>query len=116
MSRMSFCKVCAFAAGLAITLARIHTVAAEERPFLATLTGNAHLSPTDDPFVLRNDETGLGNATHLGRFVWADVEYANFAAVPAGVAVIGSFTMTAANGDQLYGTLTTTGFFDTMGN
>ena len=90
--------------------------AAEERPFKARLTGNAHLSPTDDPFVLRNDETGQGEATHLGRFTWADVEYADFASIPGGVAVVASFTLTAANGDELYGTFTSTGFFDEDGD
>ena len=72
----------------------------EERPFEARLTGNAHLSPTDDPFVLRNDETGEGEATHLGRFTWADVEYADFDEIPDGVAVVATFTMTAANVDK----------------
>ena len=80
------------------------------------LTGNAHLSPTDDPCVLRNDETGKGEATYLGRFTWADVEYADFCAIPGGVAVVGSFTMTAANRDQLSGAFTTVGYFDEDGN
>jgi hypothetical protein len=66
--------------------------------------------------VLRNDETGAGEATHLGQFVWSDVEYADFAAIPGGVAVTGTFTMTAANGDALYGTLKTVGYFDADGN
>lgn len=84
---------------------------AEELPFKASLTGNAHLSPTDDPSILRNDETGVGNATHLGLFTWADVEFADFDEVPGGVAVVASFTMTAANGDRLFGTFTSTGYF-----
>jgi hypothetical protein len=94
--------------GIALTPSR---VAAEELPFKASLTGNAHLSPTDDPSVLRNDETGVGNATHLGLFTWADTEFADFDEVPGGVAVVASFTMTAANGDQLFGTFTSTGYF-----
>ena len=44
------------------------------------------------------------------------MEYANFFEVPGGVAVVGSFTMTAANGDKLYGELATTGYFDPNGN
>jgi hypothetical protein len=100
-------NVIAVAAILAVGTA----AAAANRPFKATLTGNAHLSPTPDPFVLRNDETGEGEATHLGRFTWADVEYADFAAIPGGVAVTATFTMTAANGDELYGEFTTIGFF-----
>jgi hypothetical protein len=89
---------------------------AEERPFAAMLTGNAHLSPTDDPFVLRNDETGIGESTHLGKFIWADTEFADFGVIPGGVAVVGSFSMTAANGDQLYGEFSTVGLFDEDGN
>src|SRR5262245_50274870 len=84
---------------------------AEDLPFKAMLTGNAHLSPTDDPSVLRNDETGDGEATHLGHFTWADVEFADFAAIPGGVSVVATFTMTAANGDELYGEFTSTGYF-----
>jgi hypothetical protein len=84
---------------------------AEELPFKAMLTGNAHLSPTDDPSVLRNDETGEGEATHLGRFTWADVEFADFGAIPGGVSVVATFTMTAADGDELYGEFTSVGYF-----
>lgn len=103
--------VLAIAALCAVAISPSPVVGAAPRPFKAELTGNAHLSPTDDPFVLRNDETGQGQATHLGRFTWADVEFADFAAVPGGVAVIGMFTMTAANGDRLYGTFTSEGVF-----
>lgn len=85
--------------------------AAAERPFKASLTGNAHLSPTPDPTVLRNDETGSGNATHLGKFQWVSVEFADFDAIPGGVAVTGVFTMTAANGDEVHGTYMTVGTF-----
>lgn len=90
--------------------------AAHERPFAARLAGNASLSMTEDPNVLRNDETATGQATHLGLFSWVSVEYANFATVPGGVAVVGSFTMTAANGDRLFGEYKTIGLFDDDGN
>jgi hypothetical protein len=91
-------------------------VVAEERPFIARMAGNAHLSETQDPCVLRNDETVEGHATHLGSFSWLSVEFANFCTVPDGVAVTGAFTMTAANGDQLTGEYTTIGLFDADGN
>ena len=118
MSCKLFGNVLAVAAALCIGVMALSpgSAAGEERPFRATLTGNAHLSPTDDPFVLRNDETGTGQATYLGRFTWADVEYADFGAIPGGVAVVASFTMTAANGDQLTGTFMTVGTFDADGN
>src|SRR5262249_55309223 len=118
MSRKLFGNVMAIAAILCLGVTALSpgAAAAEELPFRAMLTGNAHLSPTDDPCVLRNDETGKGEATYLGRFTWADVEYADFCAIPGGVAVVGSFTMTAANGDQLSGEFTTVGSFDEEGN
>jgi hypothetical protein len=103
--------VIAAIAGIGATALHPAVAAAQERPFLASLTGNAHLSPTDDPCVLRNDETGEGVATHLGLFTWADTEYADFCEVPDGVAVVATFTMTAANGDQVYGVFTSVGYF-----
>lgn len=109
MCRKLFPSIMAIAVGVA-AFAPAEAVA-QERPFQAKLTGNAHLSPTDDPAVLRNDETGQGEATHLGRFTWADVEYANFAVIPGGVAVVATFTMTAANGDELYGEFASVGYF-----
>ena len=90
--------------------------AAEDLPFKARVAGNAHLSPTDDPNVVRNEETGEGQATHLGAFDWSTVEYANFAVVPGGVAVVGSFTLTAADGDELHGVHATIGLFDVNGD
>jgi len=102
---------------VAIAMAAVPAVAsAQDRPFKASLAGNAVLSPTDNVCVLRNDETGDGNATHLGHFEWESEEFADFCATPGGVAVLGSFVMTAANGDELYGVYTTLGEFDAAGN
>src|SRR5689334_11582912 len=83
--------------------------AREKRPFKASLTGNAHPTPTDAPFVRRNGETAEGEATRLGRCAWAGVQDAGFAEIPDGVAVVATFTMTAANGDELYGEFTSVG-------
>jgi hypothetical protein len=83
--------------------------AGNPRPFKATQTGNAHLTPTDNPRFVRNDETGTGNATHLGLYSWTSVEIVDFIGFPPDVAVCGSFTMTAADGDKLYGAYETTG-------
>ena len=85
-------------------------------PLPRVLTGNAHLSETDDPCVLRNDETGDGEATDLGPFTWESVEHVDFCTIPGGVEVSGRFTMTAADGDQLFGKYTTIGLFDEAGN
>jgi len=89
---------------------------ANERPFSASLAGNATLSATADPCVFQNNETATGTGTHVGRFTWASEEFANFCVNPNGVAVIGSFMMTAANGDLLFGVYTTLGEFDAAGN
>src|SRR5438034_7988069 len=112
MSRKFVANVLAIAA----TLLAGASAAAQERPFAARVVGNAHLSPTDDPNTLRNNETGGGEATHLGRFDWSTVEYASFNVVPGGVFVVGSFTMTAADGDELHGVHTTIGLFDANGD
>lgn len=85
-------------------------------PFRASVSGNANLTPTDDPCILRNEETGAGTATTLGTFQWRDVEAVDFCAIPGGVAVVASFVMTAANGDELAGELTTTGTFAANGD
>jgi hypothetical protein len=89
---------------------------AEQRPFSASLAGNASLSGTGDPCVLQNNETATGTGTPLGRFTWESEELASFCANPAGVAVVGSFMITAANGDLLYGVYTALGEFDGAGN
>lgn len=86
------------------------------RPFEATATGNANLSPTDDPCIVINRETATGTATHLGEFAWRDVETVDFCAIPGGVAVVGEFVMAAANGDELTGEFTTTGTFQPNGD
>ena len=111
MYRRLLKSILLLAVALGVGAVTLSVAAAEELPFKAMLTGNAHLSPTDDPSILRNDETGEGEATHLGHFTWADVEFANFAAIPGGVSVVATFTMTAANGDELYGEFTSVGYF-----
>ena len=44
------------------------------------------------------------------------MELVDFCAIPGGVSVTGSFVMTAANGDELHGELTTTGSFAANGD
>jgi len=115
---MSFCKVLAITAALAVgAIARFPGGAvAEERPFQAAWTGNAHLSETKNPWIQRTDETGAGEATHLGGFTWASVESVNFKNFPPEVAVEATFTMTAADGDELFGEYTTIGLANDEGN
>src|SRR4051794_41895940 len=82
------------AAAVAFALALCPGLAvAHGRPFYASVSGNAHLTPTSNPNVVENQETGGGNATHLGKFSWATIEFADFAAVPGGGGGGGKFTV-----------------------
>ncbi len=85
---------------------------AEQRPFSASLAGNSSLSGTGDPCVIQNNETATGTGAEPGRFTWESEEFDSFCANPNGVAGIGSFMITTANGDLLYGVYTTLGEFD----
>lgn len=118
MSGTSFCRVFAITVALAVgAIARFPGVSfAEERPFLAAWTGNAHLSETRNPWIQRNDETGAGEATHLGSFTWASVEFVNFKDFPPKVTVVATFTMTASDGDELFGEYNTVGLANDEGN
>src|SRR5262245_12594500 len=89
---------------IAVT-SRPDSAASEERPFKARVEGNAHLKGA--PPIVENDETGEGEATHLGHFIWEDVEFVDFSLFPVQLSVVGTFTMTAANGDKLFGSLAT---------
>ncbi len=89
---------------------------AETRPFHADFTASPNLSPTGDPCIFHNNETGSGTATHLGGFAWHVVESINFCTVPGGVAIVGTFVMTAANGDELAGGGTLIGKFAPNGD
>lgn len=92
------------------------TAVAEEFPFAATLAGNAHLSPTKIPWLQRNDETGAGEATQLGQFTFASVELVDFRNFPPQISVVATFTMTAADGEQLRGAYATVGIANDEGN
>jgi hypothetical protein len=118
MSGMSFGKVLAITAAFAVgAIARFPGgAAAGESPFQAAWTGNAHLSETKKPWIQRNDETGAGEATHLGGFTWASVESVNFKDFPPQVSVVATFTMTASDGDELFGEYTTVGLANDEGN
>ena len=80
---------------------------ASAKPFKAKLTGTAAPDFSGFP-VVSNEEVGVGNATHLGKFLWEDDETAIFTSLTHAV-VTATFTMTAANGDKVFGTLSTEG-------
>ena len=123
MFRNVFARLLALSAILVLTGMALSpgAAAAEERPFKAMWTGNAHLKPIVFPTLWLNEETGEGEATHLGLFTWESVEVVTFITNPDGVvesvAVDGkSFTMTAANGDKVFGTYSTEGFPNKAGD
>ena|SRR6266850_3228062 len=106
----------ALALALGLVAFAPRAAAAEDRPFKASIAGNATLGGTDNPCVLRSTEAGDGSASALGRFTWESEEFADFCATPGGVAMFASFVMTAANGDELYGVYTAVGEYDAAGN
>jgi hypothetical protein len=79
-------------------------------PFSAQLEGFASLAFNPDGSI-SNTETAVGQATHLGFFTWASEELAVFTGQNQ-LSVVGSFTMTAANGDQVFGTFEAVGTMD----
>src|SRR5262245_53383368 len=111
MTRMPFSRAVAIAAVLAVTTMTLlpGAAGAEERPMIGIWKGNAHVKPADEPDYLINNETGAGVATNLHKFSWSSVEkvYAKF--FPQFISVEGEFTMTALNGDTVFGTYSTTG-------
>jgi hypothetical protein len=100
-----------FALAAAFVLALGTLVAADQqaRPFEVSIVGNANPVPDPgDPCVLLNTESAVIHGTHLGKGTWDSFETVNFCTNPGGPAAVeGEFTLTAANGDQIFGTYTT---------
>jgi len=94
---------------LAVMLAYSCPVAANphSRPFVVTLVGHANPIFTSDPCIIINDEAGTGQATHMGHITWSSHETVNQCTNPEGADVDGAFVLTAANGDQVFGTYQT---------
>lgn len=80
-------------------------------PFRLELTGNANPDFSQGPCNVTNTETGTGVAEHMGRVSWSSTEVANFCVDPnnpATALVTGTMVITAANGDQVTQSYTTT--------
>lgn len=101
-SRAAFIRLAVLLACTAVVAANPHS-----RPFVVTLDGHANPMPTADPCVLDNNEAGVGHATHLGAITWTTHETVNLCTNPDGADVNGTFALTAANGDQVFGTYQT---------
>ena len=74
----------------------------DARPFSATLDGFASPVFQPDGCTIINDEHGTGTATHLGAITWVSHEVVNICSNPPGQ-VVGQITLTAADGDLLFG-------------
>lgn len=73
--------------------------AAGERPFHGRIEGEVVTRPTEDPAIYVGGATAAGHGTHVGFFTKVTSDVTN---VFSGFTV-GSFTMTAADGDLLTG-------------
>jgi hypothetical protein len=82
------------------------------RPFAVTLDGNASPVFQPDGCTIINDEEGTGHARHMGAIAWQSHEVVETCLNPAGADVTGQFVLTAANGDQVFGTYTTLAHLD----
>jgi hypothetical protein len=84
----------------------------ETRPFSVTLDGHASPVFQPDGCTIINDEQGTGRARHLGAISWQSHEVVNLCTNPEGADVVGEFVLTAADGDQVFGTYQTLAHLD----
>jgi hypothetical protein len=82
------------------------------RPFSVTLDGYASPEFQPDGCTIINDEHGTGQASHLGAISWQSHEVVNLCSNPDGAEVEGDIVITAANGDQVFGTYETLAHLD----
>jgi hypothetical protein len=90
-------RLASTAAALTLALALAGPVSAGEQiPFRGTLAGIATITPLDPPVVAVRIEA-TGTATHLGRFTLEAPHVVNQATLSA----VGTYLLTAANGDTI---------------
>lgn len=80
-------------------------------PFVVLLQGNANPTPTSDPCILVNTETGTSESATYGPLTWESTEVVDVCAT-GDADVDGAFSLTAANGDRLSGTYRTSAHLD----
>ena len=81
----------------------IYAAAADQLPLKAAESGTFQLAGPCDTNGVIIDVTGTGHATDFGNY---SVHYRECFLPATGTVMGGSFTLTAANGDTLYGTYT----------
>jgi hypothetical protein len=84
----------------------------ELRPLTVSLDGNASPVFQPDGCTIVNDEHGTGHARHLGAISWQSHEVVDICSNPEGADVVGEIVITAANGDQVFGTYQTLAHLD----
>jgi len=84
-------------------------MAQAELPFRGEVSGSSTRSPIDQCHFLVTI-SAEGQATYLGNFTWQSTHTLNVCTTPF-TGSDGSLTLTAADGDQLLGTYTTTSQF-----
>jgi hypothetical protein len=104
----------AVAACLTLVLPATMVASGSSRPFKASIHAFAAPTPTSN-CQLTNAETGTAQVTHLGRSTMESNEVVELCVNPEGAEITGQFTITAANGDLVFGTYETLGHlnFDT---
>jgi len=85
------------------------------RPFAVTLDGNASPVFLPDGCTIVNDEQGTGQAQHMGRITWQSHEVVDVCSNPDGANVVGEMVITAADGDQVFGSYQTLAHLDFVG-
>src|SRR6266496_3994244 len=79
----------------------MHAAAADQVPFKASETGTFQLLGPCETGGIVIDVTGTGHATELGNY---SAHYRECLLPATGAVTAGSFTLTAANGDMVFGT------------
>jgi hypothetical protein len=96
---------------LALALSSAASADDTSLPFVVSLQGNANPTPTADPCILLNTETGTGQSAYLGPITWESKETVDLCA-NGNADVDGQLTITTANGDQVSGTYRTSAYLD----
>lgn len=101
-------KIFTVVVAFVLALAPLSAASQQIRPFEVSIIGNANPIPHPEiPCVLLNTETGDVRGNHIGAGTWSSFETVDFCADPAVGDVVGEFTLTAANGDQIFGIYST---------
>jgi len=97
----SACRKFKFALAIGVSLALASVAQAETKPHKERCSGTIHVSEMISPTVAKQEATGEGNATHMGKYTET---FAHKVDLAAGTIFDGVFVSTAADGSTAYGT------------